>query len=81
MSVSQSPNPACPSLVSICYRLATEGSSPIPPGTRMAGKELSPLPQIFNQDKRIAKPEEYFKLPPRYKFSKLLGHGAYGLVW
>ena len=25
--------------------------------------------------------EETFKLPPRYKYMKLLGHGAYGMVW
>ncbi len=47
----------------------------------MVGKELSPLPQIVGHDKRVAKPEEYFRLPPRYKFNRLLGHGAYGLVW
>lgn len=47
----------------------------------MPVKELSPLPQIFSNDKKIAKPEEYFKMPGRYKFNRLLGHGAYGLVW
>lgn len=25
--------------------------------------------------------EETFKLPDRYKYIKLLGHGAYGMVW
>lgn len=42
--------------------------------------DLPPLPKIYNDDKRIAKPEDFFKINPRYKFGRLLGHGAYGLV-
>lgn len=41
---------------------------------------LPPLPKLYNDDRRIPKPEDYFKSNPRYKFMRLLGHGAYGLV-
>lgn len=44
-------------------------------------QDLSPLPKIESVDRRIVKPEEYFRMPARYRFNRLLGHGAYGMVW
>ena len=44
---------------------------------------LPPLPKIYSEDRRINRPEEYFRFanPSRYQYLRLLGHGAYGMVW
>ena len=42
---------------------------------------IPPLPKIYSEDKRVNKPEEYFRFAARYQYLRLLGHGAYGMVW
>ncbi len=42
---------------------------------------LPPLPKIYGEDKRVSHPEEYFRFTGRYQYVRLLGHGAYGMVW
>lgn len=42
---------------------------------------IPPLPKIYGEDKRISRAEEYFRFSQRYQYVRLLGHGAYGLVW
>ena len=56
---------------------------PMPIPTRPLRELLPvpPLPKIYSEDKRVNKPEEYFQFAARYRYVRLLGHGAYGMVW
>lgn len=42
---------------------------------------IPPLPRFYGEDKKVHRPEEYFRFSHRYQYLRLLGHGAYGLVW
>lgn len=42
---------------------------------------IPPLPKIYSEDKRVNRPEEFFRFASRYQYLRLLGHGAYGMVW
>lgn len=55
-------------------RLLKGGGAPAP-------VVLPPLPKIYGEDKRVSHPEEYFRFTGRYQYMRLLGHGAYGMVW
>ncbi len=46
-----------------------------------AGGRTTPLPKIYGEDSRVKKPEEFFRFTSRYQYIRLLGHGAYGMVW
>lgn len=54
---------------------------PVPVDASEDFPPMPPLPQIYSEDKRVRKPEEYFRFSHRYQYLRLLGHGAYGMVW
>lgn len=54
---------------------------PVPIDASTDFPPMPPLPQIYSEDKRVRKPEEYFRFSHRYQYLRLLGHGAYGMVW
>lgn len=64
----------------MCRSGLTESMYDLKTGTNSIAN-IPPLPRIYGEDKRVNRAEEYFRFGQRYQYIRLLGHGAYGLVW
>ncbi|PJF16976.1 Mitogen-activated protein kinase [Paramicrosporidium saccamoebae] len=64
--------PVCLYLLGAEFRVAV--AMPVPVDT--TGRDLPPLPKIYGEDRRVNKPEEYFRHLTRYRYARLLGQGA-----